>query len=460
MCRRDAPVFGCGLDTFQLAFGRHRTAAYWHSEWDALPTKAHNELIHILATQGLCGAAALGVLTAGLLVATIRAWRRTRGSRRAVVLALAAGVAGFYVQDAFSFTVAGCGTLFVTFAALLSRLGRSEERAELSPRPGRAARIRGTNADVDGARLVAGRLLQVGTWAGAAALVVLGVWVPLRANRIAHVGDALLGEEPRQALACFRQAVAIDGGQDVYWVKLAGAAQAASQTVSSPSERHRLLREALQATERARDLVPVSAYHHANLGQLLAALAGEGAASADRVFAEFDTALARDPTNVYFYLDAGRCALALGKPARADGYALGGLRLFPEFAPFRAQRAYAAIARDRCDLALPLLCEALFQDWHGDLDGYRAAACTLAATLLRLDRLPEALAVARDVVAMTPEREEPRLILAQILEKLGRTDEAVAEYRRLLDTRAGQEPARQALARLGADDAAPNTSTH
>src|SRR5439155_337436 len=74
---RDHPLCGCGLDTFPYAFAPKRTSEYWQSEWGATPTKAHNEAIHILATQGLLGAAAVVVLTGGLLVSGVRAWRRS-----------------------------------------------------------------------------------------------------------------------------------------------------------------------------------------------------------------------------------------------------------------------------------------------------------------------------------------------------------------------------------------------
>src|SRR5207244_3408898 len=50
---RDHPVLGCGPDTFQLAFGPKRSLAYWQVEWNLTPARAHNEAIHVLATQGL-----------------------------------------------------------------------------------------------------------------------------------------------------------------------------------------------------------------------------------------------------------------------------------------------------------------------------------------------------------------------------------------------------------------------
>jgi O-antigen ligase/tetratricopeptide (TPR) repeat protein len=125
---KDHPILGCGLDAYQLAFEQKRTVEYWIVEWNGTPTKAHNEALHILATQGALGAAALLLMTAGIAIAAARALRRAAHGERPLLVAIAAGTIGFFVQDFFSFTVAGCGTLFVTFAAVLSSLGRRDER--------------------------------------------------------------------------------------------------------------------------------------------------------------------------------------------------------------------------------------------------------------------------------------------------------------------------------------------
>src|SRR5262249_30941818 len=99
------------------------------------PGRAHNEAIHILATQGLLGGLALLVLLTGLVVAIVRAWRRSPQGDRPLLLAVGAGTLGFVVQNLFGFTVAGCGTLFVTFAALLSRFTAAIEVEETAAGP-------------------------------------------------------------------------------------------------------------------------------------------------------------------------------------------------------------------------------------------------------------------------------------------------------------------------------------
>jgi O-antigen ligase/tetratricopeptide (TPR) repeat protein len=133
---RDQPWLGSGPDTFQLAFGLKRTAAYWEVEWDLTPARAHNEALHVLVTQGVVGAAALLLLVVGLGVAAVRAWRRAPSEARPLVLAVSAGVVGFLVAGVFGFTVAACGGLFATLAGLMSRLGEADAAPE---GPGRRA---------------------------------------------------------------------------------------------------------------------------------------------------------------------------------------------------------------------------------------------------------------------------------------------------------------------------------
>ena len=132
------PVFGVGLDAFQLAFARERTVDYWLVEWNGSPTKAHNELLHVLATQGLFGAVAALGLTMGLAAALVRAVRRAEVANRPWLVAVAAGVAGFYVQNLVSFTVVGCGALAVVLAAIASRLASDPQDVE-PDRPSRLA---------------------------------------------------------------------------------------------------------------------------------------------------------------------------------------------------------------------------------------------------------------------------------------------------------------------------------
>src|SRR2546423_434221 len=101
---RERPLTGVGLDCFQSAYGAHRSLDFWRREYDATPTRAHNEVLHVLATQGVLGVAAGLLLTVGLALAVRRAFRQLGfADARLLLTAVAAGAVGFYLQNLFGF---------------------------------------------------------------------------------------------------------------------------------------------------------------------------------------------------------------------------------------------------------------------------------------------------------------------------------------------------------------------
>ena len=134
------PLLGSGPDTFALAFATHAGPRICGPvEWNHTPVRAHNEVIHVLATQGFVGGAAILVLAGGILLSFRRAWIQQAVQARPLLLVVMAGLAGFAIQVLFSFTVAGCGTLFVTLAAILSRWGEIPAEPELQSEPASTA---------------------------------------------------------------------------------------------------------------------------------------------------------------------------------------------------------------------------------------------------------------------------------------------------------------------------------
>ncbi len=503
---RDHPLVGSGLDTFQVAFAGKRTAAYWAVEWNGSPTRAHNEVLNLLATQGALGALAVALLAVGLALATRRALRGAHD--RLFVLALAAGIVAFAVQDLFSFTVAGCGTLAVTQAAVLSRLATPSGPASardggislavtlaivvllavglfvanlsaepLLDEPGRAvggfliliALLAGgavalalgwpTPAPAHAAPGVRGQALTpiapprpatVASWGVGAVLLVALVLRPLAAAWAAQEGVQLTSPAPAAAVERLRRAVWLDPVVELYWVKLGAAAHALARREPDPAARRRALGEARAAYERARRLAPANSYDYANLARVTADLAAEGLATPAEAFAGFDRALAMDPNNAYFYVDAAGAATSLGDAEHARDYAARGAARYPRFGVVRAQLAYVALLERRPADAVEPLRQALAAEWHGATEAQALAASNLAAAYLQLGRPADAEPAARLALAQVPALADARFNLARALEGLGRRQDAIAEYRRVLTERPDYTPARDALRALGA----------
>lgn len=478
----ERPLLGCGPDAFALAFASHRTPEYWAAEWGVTPTRGHNEVLHVLATQGLAGGAALLVLCFGVGRAILRAMRIAPNEARPVVIALGVGLLGYFVQGLFSFTMAGCGTLLVTCVAPLSRWGEGE-----GPAPAATTESNGTYGlsllvaillgtavfafnlpeQTDGALVVLllaavlggiavalwrqersvavpsrpararlavptwARLAQLGVGGGACFIVYALVVQPFEASRACRHGELLAPVNCDEGLAELERATELDPGEDIYWTKLGSAALAAAEKAATPEEQLRRWQQGRGAFEQAVARVPANAYNHANLGGVLLPLVASGAASNAEVFAAYDTALAIDPANVYFSRDAATAAIQLGDGTRARRYLAAGLALYPAYGPLNAQMGMLQLREDRPADALPFLERA---HAHRDLDGnvwaWQSVSVTLAVTLERLQRYDEALRVARAVVTRQPEWPEGRVILGDVLERLGRRDEAAAEYER------------------------------
>jgi tetratricopeptide (TPR) repeat protein len=279
-------------------------------------------------------------------------------------------------------------------------------------------------------------------------VAVVGVHRPYRAACACRRGECLQAEAPHRALAHYERAVALAPEQDVYWVKLAAAAQVAAQAAPTPPEREALLRRALRALEHATALVPANPAHHANLGRLLSQMAAVGLAPPGRVLAAFEDALALDPNNPCVLADAAQAALSMRRWDEADAYLGRGLALDPGCALFWAGRGRRAVAGRRPDEAARYLVEALRADWRGDEEAYWEAAELLSVVRLGQGQYEGARSLADAVVGRHPDWPRPRFTLARALEALGRPDAARAEYRCLVEHDPGHGAARLALRRL------------
>jgi O-antigen ligase/tetratricopeptide (TPR) repeat protein len=530
---RDHPLLGTGPDTFQLAFGLKRTAAYWQVEWNATPARAHNEFIHVLATQGLVGAAAVLLGLVGLAAAGWRAWGRAPAEARPLVLAVLAGATAFLVQSAFSFTVADQGILFAVMAGVLARLGEAPAGADAgAPAAGRrwfpialgcacllaslvfavnfagqgssafgfvvaavalavvlaaaawavgldpqdkqveerGARTNGRRRSSD-VRVAARsarpdprapsrrglwRLARFAVWGGAAAVVGFGVLGPLQANVMCCHGERLLARWPREAVSLLARAAVMDPTKELHWTKLGAGAQAALEAALD-GERGELWRMARGALRQAAQLSPLNAYHHDNLGLLLGRMARERLADVRDAYAAFDRALALDPGNVNFYADAANAALAVRDLARARSYAARGCDVFPQFGPTRGQLGYVCLQEGRHQEAVTMLREALRLNWYGQSQGYVIALANLAAAHLQLGQYQESADAGRQALSMAPGLADVRCNFARALEELGRTAEAAAEYRRIVEHLPRHGPAQAGLRRT---TAAQHLSTH
>jgi tetratricopeptide (TPR) repeat protein len=428
----DRPWLGWGPDTLRLVFGRHRPVAFTQREWNVTPARAHNVVLHILATQGVVGGVALLVLLLGIGRAARQAWRKASGEDRLFVGSLIACMAAFGVAQIFGFVVIGCGSLFFVCMGLLA--------AEAAP-----AAAPPCEGPLNESPAPARRLM-VGVWFGSLAIAVVAfvvveiVW-PLAASYACRQGDLLQTQDVRAALRHYEQAVHLDPADDRNWAQLAAA-------VGRAGDGRGYLMRARQALQQAIGLVPVDAYHHANLARVLSDQARQGDAQPQAAFDEWQTALQTDSRNPGFLAEAARTALVLGDNQRLEIWAGRALELYPGFAAPLAHLGAADLRKGRFSQAVERLRFALQSNWHGDTEGAEHACAILAAAYLGLRDFAQAQQFCRILLQHHPDWPLAHVLLAQALEGQGLTSDACSEYQQALVLDPTYTPAQSALRRL------------
>jgi O-antigen ligase len=370
---RERPLSGQGLDTFHHHFGRCGGTGYWTQFWGVTPTRAHNEFLHILATQGIAGALAACAVLVALCLGIVRAWQRNP-AERGLVIAIATALAGFFITEMFGFTVIACGGVAVVLAAFVGRLGEQPNDV-VKPVPAPVT-------------IWPWRLVQAAAVVGCAFLWVNLVINPWRAEHLSREAELIFSKDADRALEIHESAVRLCPREPIYWNRLAACAEEAARESNDPERQRRLFKKARDGFAAAITREPGNGYHHSGLGRTLGELARDEGTPGHAAYAAFDTALALDPANAYFYVDASQAALRLGDADRAESYVNNGLQRYPNFGALKKQVAMTLLLRNRPYEALLAFEEAIWADWSGDAEG-RAELVRARDEVLRRVRLME-----------------------------------------------------------------------
>ena len=388
----DHPVLGVGVDAFASAFPGYRTVEYWRIEMGATPGKAHNEPIHILATQGMLG----GLAALLIVLFTVRAVWCAAGSHRAAVrqeaAAAGAALAAFAVQGLTSFTTVATGTLAA------AALGWVAVRAT-------EARPAG-----DAARTAAPRRSLVGFLVGgvvAAALFVPLVLSPWRAERTAF--DALTlpqtGGERYQGLS---RAARIAPWDARYPAQMGLGILTRAINESDAEQRWILLEDAARSYTRALAIAPELTFERACLGRTLAEQSRlrPTAVPLDSALAQLNEALRRDPVNATVMMQHLDALMEIHRESEAHAVALRIATMYPQLGTPFANLGLIALREGRNQDAADTLRLAVTKAFYGEESRLVNAWSNLSAAYVFLKRYPEAVDAAERALAIDPENQD------------------------------------------------------
>ncbi|MEW6517704.1 MAG: O-antigen ligase family protein [candidate division FCPU426 bacterium] len=398
---RDYPVLGTGLDTFKTVFPRYATPAFAAIDGANVSSRtAHNEILQVLATQGVVGLAVVIWLTVAMAWWWWRAYRRpgASGRDRLLLVGVLATWTAYSVQNLFSFGVVSIDSLYWLLPAVVVLLLKTPDEQAQSALPQAPAAKPGRVWQVLQTFQMPLALLVV-----AAALT--GVWMNYRAALADYAYN--LGTIYRMqnnlnyCLRAFATASRLVPTEVKYIVYEGLAYEEMVRTVP-PDRQLPLIQQALALYRRGVEMNPTNAYYLGNLGRaysLAAAVDPQNQDYFNQAVRYFREAVHYAPVTVLFYQNLGMTYLVHGELEKFKEVAKQLAGFDPkEAAGLVFSGANQLYNQNRPDMALPLYQLAL--EYKPD---YAEAHFNLGVAYARTGRILEALAEWRRVLELRPD---------------------------------------------------------
>lgn len=134
---KDYPIMGTGLDTFKTVFPRYATPEFARVDGANVSSRtAHNEILQVLACQGIIGLIIVTWLTVMILINWRKAYLNTKDNwrDRLILIGLLASWSAYSIQNVFSFGVVAIDTFYwmiIAFVILMQSSSAEQEQMAL-----------------------------------------------------------------------------------------------------------------------------------------------------------------------------------------------------------------------------------------------------------------------------------------------------------------------------------------
>jgi tetratricopeptide (TPR) repeat protein len=443
MMFRDYPVFGTGIDTFQVMFPYYRFPIYWQLEWNGTPEKTHNIFLQVLATQGIVGMGFYLLLFVAFLKKSFNLIFGEKDLlKRYIIFSILMAVIAYIIQGLANYTVAAYGMVFWMALGLIISLDSTQKRTFNYSFSGAYSDFLDKNR---------------GAVLGALAVVALIFSVALvkewAADMYFKIGNiATSSEKDDLSIPYYARAVEFNPNSEIYWVKYGIAYEKLMRSENNPEKKLDYIKKAIDIHSRTINMNEMNGYNFNNLARVYRNYGDMMDASKyDDAIRLYNEAIKRDPNNAYFGLDLASVYISRKEFDKAAEICRNYIVMYPNFAVPYSYLGYLNMmqGKDRINDALYYYEQAVDnKQWFRDSTTELSTYSNLGILYFNLKRLDKALQLFEKVVVVRPDYLEGHLNLAKLYEIMKKYDESIAQYEEALKLNNDEPRATAALAAL------------
>jgi O-antigen ligase/Tfp pilus assembly protein PilF len=444
MMFRDNPVFGTGLDTFQVVFPYYRFPIYWQLEWNGTPEKTHNVFLQVLATQGIVGFGFYMLLFVTFLKKSYNLMFGERDMhKRYLIFGFFMSAAAFFVQGLFNYTVVAYGIIFWLALAMIMTLG-SEHRRVYAYNFSQAYREftdrnKGITYSVLCALCIVLSVLAAKYWA---------------ADLYFKIGNiAVASDKDEYSTPYYEKSVELAPEREIYWVKYGIGYEKVMRKEQNPEKKLAYIQQAILIHKHTMDMNPMNGYNYNNIARVYKywgeALDRSKYQDAAKMY---DEAIKRDPNNAYFGLDQSSVYISMSEWDKAFEIAKRYSELYPDFAVPESYMGYIYMLQ-----GTPKMAEARYYyeqalarpEWHKDAMTQASTYSNLGIIYFNLKMVKEAVDTFNKVIEIRPDYLEGYLNLGKLYQIMKDRAKAMDMYERAMKINPDDTRAAGALQQMG-----------
>jgi len=423
MMFRDNPVFGTGLDTFQVVFPYYRLPIYWQLEWNGTPEKTHNVFLQVLATQGMAG---FGFFMLLFLTYLKKSYNLIFGEkdlfRRYLVFGFFMAVAAYFTQGLFNYTVVAYGSLYWVCMAMIIALESGKKNYYSFSLEGFFQRHKKA---VIAAAVIAVIALQAR---------LITYWAADLYFKIGNI--AVAADRDDLSTHYYDRAVKLNPQREIYWVKYGIGYERLVRKESDPQKKRYFINEALKIHRRTLEINPINGYNYNNIARVYKVY-GESLDSSkyEDAIRYYNEAIKRDPVNAYFGMDLAGIHINRGEFDKALELCERYMRLYPDLAMPLSYMGYIYMlqGKDKTEQALYYYEQAIDnKQWHRDIVTETSTYSNLGILYANLGRVNDAIRMFEKSVERRPDYAEGYLNIGRLHEMTGNNDAAARMYETVL----------------------------